>query len=259
MYVDSPLAVEATGIFLQCDLSCLDPKTMELVKQGVNPIWSEGVTLSVTAEDSKLINEDKRPKVILSASGMCEAGRIRHPLKHNLWRPESIVLFVGYQAFGSQGRNLQDGAKAVKLFGEEIAVRAEIAPLHGTSGHADRDGLLNWLKGFKQGPKMIFVNHGDDEACVAFQQLLNEMGYYAEAPFSGTEFDLLTGRMTVYTDSKPIKKLPRMDSRAKQIYGELLAAAEALLVLVKGRQGRTNKDNAKLTAQIRSLIDKWKD
>ena len=259
VYVDSPLAVEATGIFLQCDLSCLDEKTMELVRQGVNPIWSEGVTLSVTSEDSKLINTDNRPKVIISASGMCEAGRIRHHLKHNLWRPESVVLFVGYQAEGSLGRRLQDGAKTVKLFGEEIAVRANIATLHGTSGHADRDGLINWLKGFRVKPKTVFVNHGEDASCTAFQSLLNEMGYYAEAPFSGTEYDLLTGRMTVYTDGVAIRKKPKTDSRANQIYLDLVAAAEALLQLARGRKGRTNKENSKLTSQIRSLIDKWKE
>ena len=259
VYVDSPLAVEATGIFLQCDLSCLDEKTMEIVKQGINPIWSPGVTLSVTSEESKQINFDNRPKVIISASGMCEAGRIRHHLKHNLWRPESVVLFVGYQAEGSLGRKLQEGAKNVKLFGEEIAVRAQIATLHGTSGHADRDGLLNWLGGFREKPKKVFVNHGDDDACTAFCNLLTEWGYDAEAPYSGTEYDLLTGKMTVYTDGVAIKKAPKQDSRAKQVYGELLAAAEALLVLVKGRKGRTNKDNAKLTSQIRSLIEKWKD
>ena len=259
VYVDSPLAVEATGVFLQCDLSCLDEKTMELVRQGINPIWSEGVTLSVTSEDSKLINEDRRPKVIISASGMCEAGRIRHHLKHNLWRPESVVLFVGYQAEGSLGRRLQDGVQNVKLFGEEIAVRARIATLQGTSGHADRDGLLNWLKGFREKPGMVFVNHGDDDACVAFRNLLCEMGYHAEAPYSGTEFDLLTGRMTVYADAVAISKLPKQDNRAKQVYGELLAAAEALLQLVKGRRGKTNKENAKLTSQIRALIEKWKE
>ena len=259
VYVDSPLAVEATGIFLQCDLSCLDEKTMEIVKQGINPIWSEGVTLSVSSDESKQINFDMRPKVIISASGMCEAGRIRHHLKHNLWRPESVILFVGYQAEGSLGRRLQDGAKNVKLFGEDIAVHAQIATLHGTSGHADRDGLLNWLKGFRTGPKKVFVNHGDDDACTAFCQLLKEMGYQAEAPYSGTEYDLLTGRMTVYTDGVAIKKTPKQDSRTSQVYGELLAAAEALLALVKGRKGRTNKDNAKLTSQIRALITKWKD
>ena len=259
VYVDSPLAVEATGIFLQCDLSCLDEKTMEIVKQGYNPIWSPGVTLSVTSEESKQINFDSRPKVIISASGMCEAGRIRHHLKHNLWRSECVVLFVGYQAEGSLGRRLQDGAKNVKLFGEEIAVNATIATLHGTSGHADRDGLLNWLAGFREKPRKVFVNHGEDDACMAFRKLLEEMDYDAEAPYSGTEYDLITGKMTVYTDGIRIRKQPKMDSRAKQVYDELVAAAEVLLALVKGRKGRTNKENAKLTSQIRSLIEKWRD
>jgi len=259
VYVDSPLAVEATGIFLQSHESNFDEETLEVLRQGVNPIWSQGVTLSVTAEESKLINMDPNPKVILSASGMCEAGRIRHHLKHNLWRSESIVLFVGYQAEGSLGRKLQDGAKSVKLFGEEIAVNAEIATLKGTSGHADKDGLLNWLSGFREKPQMVFVNHGDDDQCQAFQKTLKDMGYHAEAPYSGTEYDLLTGKMTVYTEGKPIDRVQTFkgSQRAKQVYDELVAAAEELLRLVKKRRGNTNKDNAKLTSQIRSLIEKW--
>ena len=260
VYVDSPLAVEATAIFLQCDLSCLDPKTLALVEQGINPIWFDGLTLSVTSDDSKRINEDRRPKVILSASGMCEAGRIRHHLKHNLWQPENIILFVGYQAEGSLGRKLQEGAKEVRLFGEDIAVRAEIAALHGTSGHADQAGLLAWLGGFKSRPKTIYVNHGDDDSCKAFQALLQEKGYKAEAPYSGTEYDLITDRMTVYTDSKPVNRIQVLKgtARANAVYLELLAAAEGLLALAKKRRGCTNKDNAKLTAQIRNLIERWK-
>lgn len=260
VYVDSPLAVEATAIFLQCDLSCLDSKTMELVEQGINPIWFDGINLSVTTDESRAINEDKRPKVILSASGMCEAGRIRHHLKHNLWQPENIILFVGYQAEDSLGRRLQDGVKEVRLFGEDIAVRAEIASLHGTSGHADQAGLLAWLDGFKTKPKKIYVNHGDDDSCKAFQSLLIEKGYHAEAPYSGTEYDLIADKMTVFTDSKPINKeqVRKGTVRATTVYTDLLAAAEGLLALVKKRRGCTNKDNAKLTAQIRNLIEKWK-
>ena len=225
-----------------------------------NPIWSKGVTLSVTSEESKLINGNQQPKVILSASGMCEAGRIRHHLKHNLWRKESLVLFVGYQAENSLGRKLQEGAKHVKLFGEEIAVHAEIATLHGTSGHADQEGLLNWLRAFRKRPEVVFVNHGDDESCEAFRKILETMGYRAEAPYSGTEFDLLTGTITAYTEGVKIDRAAafRGNARARQVYGELLAAAEALLALVKTRKGCTNKDNAKLAAQIRSLIEKWK-
>ena len=149
----------------------------------------------------------------------------------------------------------------MKLFGEDIAVNAEIAMLHGTSGHADKNGLLNWLDGFTEKPKMVFVNHGDDASCEAFRATLDSMGYHAEAPYSGTEYDLLTGKMTAYTEGVKIDRTAvfKGSQRAKQVYGELLAAAEELLALVKTRKGRTNKDNAKLTAQIRSLIEKWKN
>ena len=261
VYVDSPLAVEATGIFLQVDHSYLDPETMAVIRQGINPIWSEGVTLSVTSEDSKLINADTRPKVILSASGMCEAGRIRHHLKHNLWRKDSVVVFVGYQAEHSLGRKLQDGAASVKLFGEEIAVNAQIATLHGTSGHADRQGLLNWLAGFREKPGMVFINHGDDDAVKEFRTHLQGLGYRVEAPYSGTEFDLITGRMTAYTEGRPIDRVQAFKGsvRAKAVYEDLVAAAEALLALVKTRKGCTNKDNAKLASAIRALTEKWRN
>ena len=261
VYVDSPLAVEATGIYLQVDHSFFDPETMALVRKGINPIWSDGVRLSVTSEDSKLINADPSSKVILSASGMCEAGRIRHHLKHNLWRRESVILFVGYQAEGSMGRKLQDGADRVKLFGEEIAVNAQIATLHGTSGHADRQGLLNWLHSFREKPTTVFVNHGDDDSVNAFQSLLRAEGYRAEAPYSGTEYDLLTGKLTAYTEGRPIDRVQAFkgSQRARQVYEELVTAAEELLRLVQTRRGNTNKDNAKLTDQIRSLIRKWRN
>ncbi len=261
VYVDSPLAVEATAIFLQCDISCLDDSTAQLVRQGINPIWFDGLTLSVSAEESKKINTDPRPKVILSASGMCEAGRIRHHLKHNLWRPESTVLFVGYQAEHSLGRRLQDGAREVRLFGEDIAVHAQIGSLHGTSGHADRQGLLDWISGFQSPVQKIYVNHGDDAACTAFQKCLCDRGFDADAPYSGTEYDLLTGRMTVFSDSVPVRKaLPdKGNARARAVYTDLLAAAEGLLALVRGRRGKTNKENARLASQIRALTEKWKD
>ncbi len=260
VYVDSPLAVEATGIFLQCDNSCFDEETAALVRQGINPIWFEGIRLSVSSEESKQINFDHRPKVILSASGMCEAGRIRHHLKHNLWNSANTVLFVGYQAENSLGRKLQNGASSVRLFGEEIAVNAEIASLHGTSGHADQAGLLEWLSAFREKPKKIFVNHGDDESCTAFCKLLTDRGYDVCAPYSGGEFDLLAGVVTANVQGKPVEKTAarRNSGRAEAVYGDLEAAAESLLAMVRGFRGRTNKDNAKLASQIRNLINKWK-
>ena len=258
VYVDSPMAVEATGIFLQCDQSCLDEETLAMVQAGINPIWFDGICLSASADESKQINFDQRPKVILSASGMCEAGRIRHHLKHNLWGENNTILFVGYQAEGSLGRKLQNGAKSVKLFGEEIAVNAHIETLRGTSGHADQAGLIGWMEGFKEKPAQVFVNHGDDDSCTAFRDLLEQKGYKADAPYSGTEYDLLTGKMTVYTDSVPIRREKKGSTRANAVYGDLLASAEALLAFVKTCKGRANKENAKFASQIRALLEKWK-
>lgn len=260
VYVDSPLAVESTGIFLQCDQSCFDEETLALLRQGINPIWFDGICLSVSAEESRQINFDTRPKVILSASGMCEAGRIRHHLKHNLWSGKNTVLFVGYQAEGSLGRRLQNGADTVRLFGEDIAVHAEIATLHGTSGHADQAGLLRWLEGFEKKPEKVFLNHGDDASCTAFQKLLQEKGYAVDAPYSGTEYDLLSGKMLTYTDARPIRResVTAGRVRANAVYADLVAAAESLLAFVKTCRGRSNKDNAKMAAQIRSLLKKWK-
>lgn len=259
VYVDSPLANEATAIFLQCDPSFFDEEARDLLSQGINPIWFDDIRISSTPEDSKAINMDPTPKVILSASGMCEAGRIRHHLKHHLWQQEHTILFVGYQAEGSLGRSLLDGVKRVKLFGEEIAVKAEIASLHGTSGHADQQGLLDWVKAIPVKPELVFVNHGNEQSCEDFKTLLLQQGYRAEAPYSGTQYDLATGRMTVYTEGRRIERgqTGRGDARANAIFGALVSAAQELLRLAQASRGRPNKDLAKFTDQIRSMIQKW--
>ena len=259
VYVDSPLAVEATNVFVSCDPYCFDEEASALVQQGINPIWFPELHLSVTAEDSKMLNTDSTPKVIISASGMCEAGRIRHHLKHNLWKSNNVVLFVGYQAEGSMGRMLQDGKPTVTLFGEKILVNAHIGTLAGTSGHADRDGLVAWLEGFEQKPGLVFVNHGDDDACEAFKDLLLEKGYCAEAPYSGTEYDLADGELVQYTTGIPAVKKKQPSSRVEKVFSDLVAEAEKLLEMVKTRKGKTNKDNAKLTSQIRALREKWQE
>ncbi|MBO5421596.1 MAG: MBL fold metallo-hydrolase [Clostridia bacterium] len=261
VYVDSPLAAEATAIFMQCNTVCFDEETLSLIKQGINPIWFDDIRISVTSDDSKQINFNNEPKVIISASGMCEAGRIRHHLKHNLWKSENIVLFVGYQAEGSLGRRILNGEKSVMLFGEEIMVNAEICSLQGTSGHADQAGLLAWIEGYRNKPDMIFVNHGDENACEDFKELLTLKGYRAEAPYSGTEYDLITGRMTIYAEGKTIDRtnIFKGKTRADMIYNELVAEAEKLLSLAKARRGRPNKDNARLTSQLRELCKKMKD
>ncbi len=261
VYVDSPLASEATSIFVQCNPVCFDDETLAIIKQGVNPIWFDGLRITQTSEESKALNTDPEPKVIISASGMCEAGRIRHHLKHNLWRSNSLILFVGYQSEGSLGRKLINGAKDVSLFGEEITVNAEICTLHGTSGHADQAGLLEWLGKFEKKPELVFVNHGDDRSCEDFRNILADRGYNAFAPYSGTEFDLAAGKMTAYAEGRRIDRAKEYkgSARAQSVYNDLVAEAEKLLNLVRTRRGGANKDNAKLTSQIRELINKWKD
>lgn len=261
VYVDSPLAEEATAVFMQCDTACFDKETRSLIAQGVNPIWFDDIRLSVTADESKRINLDTQNKVILSASGMCEAGRIRHHLKHNLWKKENIILFAGYQAEGSLGRIILDGVDQVRLFGEDIAVKAEICSLHGISGHADRQGLINWISAFRKKPDLVFVNHGDEQSCEDFKNLLvSDYGYNAVSPFSGTEFDLKTGKATVLTEGVRVDRsqATKGRSRTQALYETLVDAANELLRIVKDCKGLPNKELAKFTGQIRGLIEKWK-
>ena len=259
VYVDSPMANEATAIYLQCDRECLDEETRDLVDRGVNPIWFDDIRISVTSEDSKAINADPEPKVILSASGMCEAGRIRHHLKHNLWRPESTVLFVGYQAVGTLGRKLYDGEKKVRLFNEDIRVCCEIGFLPGKSGHADRDGLLDWLRGFEKAPKLVFVNHGEDKTTDAFAgHVEQELGYKAFAPYSGTVFDLLSGCFTACPDGVPVKK-PKTagGSRGSELYRLLLDRGENLLSLIRSMRDKPNKTLRQFVSDVEKLIKKY--
>ena len=197
VYMDSPLAVEATHVFNTNVMSCFDDEAKNLVKKGINPITFPGLRVAVSPDESKMINSDKQPKVIISASGMCEAGRIRHHLKHNLWRPECTVLFVGYQVPGTLGYHLLSGAKEARLFGENVSVNCRIENLPGISGHGDKAELLKWVGCFKENPpKKVFVVHGDDDSVEEFaKSVKEEHGFDAYAPYSGDAFDLISGRM----------------------------------------------------------------
>ncbi|MBE5870064.1 MAG: MBL fold metallo-hydrolase [Lachnospiraceae bacterium] len=255
VYVDSPLAVEATGIFQKNIYNCFDEEAMDLVRKGINPISFPGLKLAITSDESKMINFDDTPKVILSASGMCEAGRIRHHLKHNLWREECTILFVGYQAIGTLGRALIDGTKEVKLFGEPIEVRARIDKIVGLSGHADKAGLLEWVKGFEKAPQKVFVVHGEDSVCEAFAQCLcEEHDINAYAPFSGTLYDLLEDR--IVKEGTPVHAKKKVQT-VSNTFTRLLAAGQRLLAVIKHNEGGANKDLAKFADQINSLCDKW--
>ncbi|WHH59497.1 MBL fold metallo-hydrolase [Petroclostridium sp. X23] len=163
VYVDSPLAISATEVFRN-NLDCYDEEAREYIKNGDNPLDFPTLQFTKTAQESKELNEKDEKMIVISASGMCEAGRIKHHLKHNLWRPESTILFVGYQAQGTLGRRILEGAKKVRIFGEEISIHARIESIESFSGHADQKGLLDWLSGFSGKPKKIFIVHGEEEA-----------------------------------------------------------------------------------------------
>ena len=257
VYVDSPLAVEATQIFNENIAECFDEEAMELVRNGINPLRFPGLTLSVTSNDSIAINSDNKPKVIISASGMCEAGRIRHHLKHNLWRKECTIVFVGYQANGTLGRILLEGASEVKLFGEPIEVMAEIVKLEGVSGHADKAGLIKWITSFNNRLKQVFVVHGEDEVSTGFAKCLSdEYGLNASAPYSGAEFDMISGRF-VKEGERILKAKKPVQRKANDVFERLLAAGRRLLTVIKHNEGGANKDLAKFADQINSMCDKW--
>ena len=255
VYVDSPLAVEATGIFQKNIYECFDEEAMELVKSGINPLSFPGLNLTITSDESKAINFDDEPKVIISASGMCEAGRIRHHLKHNLWRDECTILFVGYQAVGTLGRALVDGVDEVKLFGETIGVHAQIRKLVGMSGHADKNGLLNWINGFEKKPDRVFVVHGEDGVCESFRSCLEtEYGFVADAPYSGSRYNLVTNECEYAAKPVRVSKKARIVS---DVFMRLVAAGQRLMAVIQHNEGGANKDLAKFADQINSLCDKW--
>jgi metallo-beta-lactamase family protein len=253
------MANEATAIYLQCGHDCLNDETRALIEAGINPIWTDDIRISVSSEDSKAINENPEPKVILSASGMCEAGRIRHHLKHNLWRAESTVLFVGYQSEGTLGRKLYEGEKRVKLFGEDIQVNCEIGFLPGKSGHGDRDGLTAWLAGFEKKPKLVFVNHGEDAVTESFAKYLEtEHGYKAFAPYSGTVFDLAAEKFLACPEGVPVKKTTAGGAEASGLYQKLLAAGEELLSLIRASRGKPNKTLRHFLADVQEITKKYR-
>ncbi|PKM72450.1 MAG: MBL fold hydrolase [Firmicutes bacterium HGW-Firmicutes-16] len=268
VYVDSPLANEATAVFLQASPEAFDDEIKEMFKKGINPLVFPDLKMSVSSDESKAINFDNAPKVIISASGMCEAGRIRHHLKHNLWRPESLILFVGYQAGGTLGRILLDGIKEVKLFGETISVEAEMFSMPGISGHADKNGIIEWITGFKKKPSLVFVNHGEDAVAEGFAQLLHDQySLNTAVPYSGTSYDLMTGQIVTRTEGIPIVKKedgrrgeyktgPR-DERAAKVFARLIAACEKLMRVAKSCGGMANKELGRFADQVEQLSDKW--
>ena len=262
VYVDSPLANEATTIFRKSFIECYDEEALELVNAGVNPIGFKDLRISLTSDDSRAINADDTPKVIISASGMCDAGRIRHHLKHNLWRKECTILFVGYQAGATLGRALVEGAKEVRLFGEHIEVQAQIRQLTGMSGHADRNGLDKWITSFtRQKPGYVFVNHGEDTVTDVYAAHLRELGFEAGAPYNGAVCELADGKVTWLAEGNRVrlehKKQTQGGRAASVFYQQLVMVQEKLERVVKNSNGLPNKDLKKFAAQLEALCEQW--
>ena len=260
VYVDSPLSKAATTIFCGDLRGYLDEEALALVKDGTHMFSFPGLHLTETVDESKNLNLDPSPKVIISASGMCDAGRIRHHLKHNLWRPESAVVFVGFQSPGTLGRHLLDGAESVKMFGEEIAVRAKIVNFQGLSSHADRDHLLNWIDQFAPAkPTHVFVVHGDREVAPAFAADVAARGFAAHAPQYTEVYDLLENR-TVQQGylPEPKKKAFEGAPRISSAYKRLVELGDALAALIRRSQGRDNKTLADFAESLRKILKKFK-
>jgi len=190
VYVDSPLAISATEIFRQ-NTNLFEPEVKEAMEKGDNPLEFPGLKFTRTADESKALNENNESNIVISASGMCEVGRIKHHLKHNIWNPNNTILFVGYQAPGTLGRKIVDGAKSVKIFGEDVNVGARIEYIEGFSGHADQEWLMNFIYSFFTKPKHIFLVHGEQEGQIELKRKIQEeINIPVSIPAYGEKYEL---------------------------------------------------------------------
>jgi metallo-beta-lactamase family protein len=258
VYVDSPLASAITKLY-DSDLSgYADEQATSIINKGIDVLSFPNLTFTDSTEDSKAINFDPDPKVIISSSGMCEAGRIRHHLKHNLWRKECSIVFVGFQAAGTLGRILLDGTKKVKLFDEEIAVLAAIHNFTGLSAHADKDGLLKWINSFDKKPNKVFITHGEDSVCDEFVKSLTELGFLAVAPLYKASYDLISGELIASGIEFEKKVFHEQKGEVVSLaYANLLDANELLSQVIRHNEGVPNKDMGKFAEEIKTLAKNW--
>ena len=262
VFVDSPLASKATRVFVENGEFCYDKEAKAFLDAGINPLSFDGLTITQTTQESIALNSDTRCKVILSASGMCTAGRIKHHLKHGLWNANNTILFVGFQAYGTLGRALLEGAEKVRLFGETIRVNAEIVELPGISGHGDANMLVKWATHFSPKPRRVFVNHGEDAVCDLFaKRLHDEFGLDATAPYSGSVYDLIENHYILEATPVAIESGKKHAGTAQPSsaspYEKLLAALEHLTKLIKRGKGRSNREIRSVTSRIEAISDEW--
>jgi metallo-beta-lactamase family protein len=241
VFVDSPLSAKATAIFASTIQGYYDEEAMKMVNEGINPILFPSLTTIVDVEQSKALNFRKEPCVIISSSGMCEAGRIKHHLKHNLWKREATVIFSGYQANGTLGRSILDGARHVTIFGEQIDVRCNVTSLQSISGHADQEGLLKWITSFTKKPKQIFVNHGEGEVASYFATLIKrELNISAYAPNPLESFSLIDATAIPIQSESPLPS--SVSTKLNNAVSELIGERESLETVV-ARMIKASKDD----------------
>ena len=255
VYVDSPLAISATEVF-EDNMDLFDEETKKIMHSGDNPLEFPGLKFTKTADESKELNESHQSSIIISASGMCEVGRIKHHLKHNLWNPNNTILFVGYQAPGTLGRKIVDGAKTVKIFGEEIAVNARIEYIEGYSGHADQEWLLNFIYSFFTKPKHIFLVHGEPEGQKVLRDKIIEN---TEIPVTIPEFGEcyeLDDNINVVgkVENKPAKEYVRLEVLGRmQTLKEELEDMESIVKEDILTEYANDEEIAKLNDRIKEL------
>ena len=252
VYVDSPLATSATEVFRR-NAHVFDDELKEYIMKGDNPLDFKNLVFTRTSEESTALNTNPNPKIIISASGMCEAGRIKHHLKHNLWNPKSSIVFVGYQAEGTLGKSIVRGDKDVTIFGEKIHVEAEIFDLQGFSGHADRDGLLEWLQGFQIKPAQIFLVHGEPEAKTEFAALVKRaLGYDCIVVDNVTEYTLEKDNIVTFEEAQERIASPEAVAKIKTTISTVHDNLEHLLYNTSLAVG--NEIPAERIAEINNLV-----
>ncbi len=256
VYIDSPLGIEATKVYERCAKGYYDEEALEMAKDG-SPFDFPTLRVAQTADESRLINDIQGSKIIISSSGMADAGRIRHHLKHNLYRADSTVLFAGYQAQGTLGRALVDGAKKVKLFGEEVRINAAIVQIEGFSGHAGKDELIEWVKGISPKPRKVILVHGEEESLFSLEKALQALGYSTMIPSLGESYELAQGETQAAVVPAPEVVDVRTKARGYKIQ-EQLALLQAIIARSSERRSPDMELKISLLeADVRSLVDKW--
>ena len=249
VYLDSPLGIKATRIYENCTKENYDQEALEMSREG-DLFEFPTLRIAQTAEESKQINTQPGCNIIISSSGMCDAGRIRHHLKHNLYRADSTIVFAGYQAAGTLGRLLVDGAKRVKMFGEQVIVNANIVQISGFSGHAGRDEMLQWLQKIPQKPTRVFLVHGEKDVIDGFAAAVRSLGYTVSVPELFEAFDLGTGSV----HREPVVQLKRQAEASVSTMESLLSRMAKLMQLAASAQGERAQ---KLGADLDALLKKW--